>query len=682
MYVHELENGDQCSLLGRTLKFIARGPRGMYSFEDKRNPTENLYFSEEQLISYLEQGKLKFLEQAKNPRTETTSYEFDITALTDQEQRQIRMRAFYMQRLSIHYATGGSLSTAPLRTFSEQTHRAYVAHCKEQDIEPITKVMSPSALRRWFRRWHDSGRKPSCLVQDARGNRLSKLSADQQHCLNAIIDQAYLTKSRRSAIDVHALLAAEIDRLNRQAGMGDNKTITPSYKTLLNWIRKRTRKEILTARFNAEYAHRMTREYRATPEPSRHLERVQVDHTQVDVYVDMGQAFLIRPWLTLIIDVYSRAVLGYWLTPNPPSADSVLHALRMACMPKDIAKLGGDPTWQWPMFGIPLELVMDNGKEFWGNDLETAAAELSIIQTFTPPRQPFFKAQIERFFGTINSAVLAQLPSQVHKEEPEKISLDHPHLTIESFNRILLQWITTMKHHMPNAEGYTPSELWLRSVKEHGSCEPHLPDQTVKLALSKVADDKTIQSNGIHFNNLIFNNQEITRLRNALIDKTRAKNPRVTIKWSARDVGRIWVLDPTIHMYIECEARDKSAHGVSLYAHRVIRREIRNRTKARLNNSSYHEAKLALEAVINEATSGKKSKPSKRVNRFRDGINSGKNESYVTKLTNEPMAIENEEEMRDTNKKQNRKVNRKKSTEDQAIDMVLDTIDLGRDLRF
>jgi putative transposase len=43
------------------------------------------------------------------------------------------------------------------------------------------------------------------------------------------------------------------------------------------------------------------------------LERVQIDHTLVDVImVDEGDRLPIgRPWLTLAIDVASRAVLGF-----------------------------------------------------------------------------------------------------------------------------------------------------------------------------------------------------------------------------------------------------------------------------------------------------------------------------------------------------------------------------------
>ena len=69
---------------------------------------------------------------------------------------------------------------------------------------------------------------------------------------------------------------------------------------------------------------------------TRPLERVEIDHTLCDVHlVDERTGKRIgRPWLTLVVDHYSGAILGYHLSLNPPSAASVLAALRHAILPK------------------------------------------------------------------------------------------------------------------------------------------------------------------------------------------------------------------------------------------------------------------------------------------------------------------------------------------------------------
>lgn len=69
---------------------------------------------------------------------------------------------------------------------------------------------------------------------------------------------------------------------------------------------------------------------------TRPLERVEIDHTLCDVHlVDEKTGKPIgRPWLTLVVDHYSGAILGYHMTLNPPSAASVIAALRHAILPK------------------------------------------------------------------------------------------------------------------------------------------------------------------------------------------------------------------------------------------------------------------------------------------------------------------------------------------------------------
>ena len=69
---------------------------------------------------------------------------------------------------------------------------------------------------------------------------------------------------------------------------------------------------------------------------TRPLERVELDHFLCDVHLrcEKTGALLGRPWLTLAVDHYSGIVLGYYLSFAPPSAASVLAALRHAILPK------------------------------------------------------------------------------------------------------------------------------------------------------------------------------------------------------------------------------------------------------------------------------------------------------------------------------------------------------------
>ena len=617
-----IEKGTVVEIKNRMYTCNGRGPGGSYLFAPHQG-RGNLYLKPEQIFDQVQSGYFKIVEEIEYYGDPLPDIHFSLSALKDTEQEEVMIRQFYMQNLVNYRKEGGTLSEISLSDFASSTHAAYTEQCQKAGKKTPGHPMSPSSIRRWFKKWTNSGFKVSSLVRDTRGNSHSKLTKEQQELLEKAIEEDYLDTRRMTAKHVHTLLKAKINVENRARKIGGRDLISiPHYNTLLTHIKRVDLFDRLKARYNTQYALKVTRQYGTTPPVNRHLERMQADHTQLDLYVDFGDKSLIRPWLTLLLDSYSKAVLGYWLTPAPPSAESVMQALRTAIMPKNLVTLGGDSDWPWPMHGIPSELTLDNGKEFHGKDLEIAAAELGITLTFTPPRKPYFKAQVERKFSEINRSLLAKLTGQVFKYEPEKHGLDYPHLSFDEFKRIFLQWITTVLHRTPNREGNTPEELWHSSVQEYGMPGAGLSPDYIQMCLAKSGEKRKIHPNGIHFNSLTFNNEWLSRLRNDLTRKERSDKPTVKIKWSEEDVGLIWVLDPNTHTYFSVLSKEEYAHGRSLYNHRVILREQRNRKKEKLSDDTYLDAELAVDQAVSKMVDSKKRKNKKlgvKITRYKSG---------------------------------------------------------------
>lgn len=93
---------------------------------------------------------------------------------------------------------------------------------------------------------------------------------------------------------------------------------------------------LMRSRFGQQAADALRKPIGAGVVTVRPLERVEVDHFLCDVHLvcpDTGVR-MGRPWLTLCVDHYSGMILGYHLTFAPPSASSVLAALRHAILPK------------------------------------------------------------------------------------------------------------------------------------------------------------------------------------------------------------------------------------------------------------------------------------------------------------------------------------------------------------
>ena len=96
----------------------------------------------------------------------------------------------------------------------------------------------------------------------------------------------------------------------------------------------------------------------------------QTDHTELDIWLNDGGGKPEKPWLTIVLDDYSRAAAGYALSFAAPSA---IHNGTCPAA-SDLAK--GQPGWQG--CGIPGILYSDHGSDFRSRHLEQVAADLKI----------------------------------------------------------------------------------------------------------------------------------------------------------------------------------------------------------------------------------------------------------------------------------------------------------------
>ena len=106
----------------------------------------------------------------------------------------------------------------------------------------------------------------------------------------------------------------------------------------------------------------------------------QADHAQLDIKLLREDGSAARPWLTIVIDDYSRAIAGYYLGFDPPSSIRTSLALRQGIWRK------GHPHWQ--ICGIPGILYTDNGTDFTSRHLQQVAADLKMRLVFSLPGKP------------------------------------------------------------------------------------------------------------------------------------------------------------------------------------------------------------------------------------------------------------------------------------------------------
>jgi putative transposase len=121
----------------------------------------------------------------------------------------------------------------------------------------------------------------------------------------------------------------------------------------------------------------------------------QADHTLLDLWVRQDGGPPVRPWLTVIMDDYSRAIAGFGLSVQAPSSIHTALMLRQAIWRKSLP--------QWRVAGIPATFYTDHGRDFTSHRLEQVSAELQMALVFSEPGMPRGAAKSNASFGPSTS---------------------------------------------------------------------------------------------------------------------------------------------------------------------------------------------------------------------------------------------------------------------------------------
>ena len=144
---------------------------------------------------------------------------------------------------------------------------------------------------------------------------------------------------------------------------------TPSYAAVARVVRAIPASQIAAASDPAVYRDQHELVHRREAATSN--EMWQADHTVLDILVLDDAGTPVRPWLTVIVDDHSRAIAGYFLSLDAPSALNTALALRQAIWRK--------PNPEWIVSGIPEQLYVDNGSDFISEHIEQACIALKIL---------------------------------------------------------------------------------------------------------------------------------------------------------------------------------------------------------------------------------------------------------------------------------------------------------------
>ncbi|MCW7555900.1 transposase family protein [Endozoicomonas gorgoniicola] len=329
----------------------------------------------------------------------------------------------------------------------------------------------------------------------------------------------------------------------------------------------------------------------------RAMQRVEVDHTKLDVFVvdDENYLPLGRPWLTTSIDALSRSITGFYVGFHPPSFLTLTKLLKSIIIPKNyIKERYPEIRNPWVCSGVPELFVFDNGKEFWSKDLEVVLAELNIQTQYNPVQKPWLKGKIERLYGTINKKLLIDLPGKTFSNIFEKGDYDpekNAVITFSTFLEILYTWVVDVYQQQPVAKGtIIPDLAWKEGILDFPP--RHVDPKRLDIILGRTKYSK-LRRGGVQYSNLRYDSNDLAKLRG------RIGSVQVMYKIDPDDLGYIHVFNESERRYLKVHAVDfEYADGLSEWQHKVHKKYARKYIRKKYRHDDVVAARDAIKELV------------------------------------------------------------------------------------
>ena len=254
------------------------------------------------------------------------------------------------------------------------------------------------------------------------------------------------------------------------AACRDQKLAEPSQKTIARRLEAYEDRESQSKRVGSKAAKYKYQPMPGHVEVSAPLERVEIDHTPMDVMVrsdDPRCAYVGRPWLTLAVDVYTRCILGINIGFESPSALNDALCMTHAALEKNPAAEFGVPL-EWPMHGKPKEIWVDNGKDFCSEAFVRGCEEHNIKLCYRPVGSPHYGGTIERLIGTMvgHCHLLPGTTKRSVQQKSDYNSTEKAALTLREVRQWFVEQVLGSYHVKPHRTLRVPPLIaWQRAMK-------------------------------------------------------------------------------------------------------------------------------------------------------------------------------------------------------------------------
>jgi len=302
------------------------------------------------------------------------------------------------------------------------------------------------------------------LIRDIRGRKIGTkiLSKEQEEIIRNAISMKYKGRAASYAVVYRAVkdLCAEhgVNTPSRTAVVKRIKEVPENIR-----YRLKNGAEAAAEKFGAKPYKLVTK---------RALEVFQMDHTLVDLIIcdESSRTPLGRPWLTLVMDVHTRVIVGYYIALHSPSSVSVASALSFSLMPKhDLMKSIGCGDLENKFYGKPEALHLDNAAEFKTLGFQKACSKHKIKLVWRPIGKKHYGGHIERLIGTLMIGQVHLLPGTTFSNVKQRKGYNSEKssaLTLKEFCNWFARQVVIYNGTRHSALKKSPIDAWLENTKE------------------------------------------------------------------------------------------------------------------------------------------------------------------------------------------------------------------------
>lgn len=360
--------------------------------------------------------------------------------------------------------------------------------------------------------------------------------------------------------------------------------------------------------------------------------RYQIDATIADIYLvsryDRNK-IVGRPVLYVVIDVFSRLIVGIYVGFEGPSWVGAMMALANTAADKVryCQQFGLEiAAADWPCQALPSILLGDKG-ELAGEKVETLIQTLHVAVENAASYRADWKGIVEQRFRLLQAEFKPYLPGYIDTDFQIRGGKDYRldgTLDIDQFTRAI---ILCVLHHN-NAHYYRkfqreadmvadgvkaiPVEMWEWGIARRSGRLHTFPEELVKLSLLPSAE-AVVTASGIRFYGCYYSCRKA--LEEHWFEKARQRSGwKIRISYEPRCMDEIYIQDDTQHgRFLPCALTDLSAEfrGKTLWEIDQVRQTSRRHSAEHQSTELFSKINLAqnLEAIVAEAEAMKADGP-------------------------------------------------------------------------